>query len=260
MGFTLSRDFPELRAEVLGVRLDSISPRILIGKGKNDGLVPFMPVIAHAHDADDNTIRAVVGIVASVDSTTAIVQPIFHPAFKLGVRIPDTGEWALLTGNSGNVTEALLTYITSDLKNAPAKDSKDPKPTGLKNLTIFTSGGSGIFPKGIPVGKISREGTRQGDTRTAFVKPFADIGELDYVVVILKKPEPWKSRWDRDDNWDDNLRTEFGAPQFPEMEIKPRQPKRERAATPLEKDQGEPGKDKKDDGETGPRKIQNVNQ
>ncbi len=251
MGFAPSREFPELKAEVLGVRLDSISPRILIGKGRQDGITPFMPVIAHAHDADQNTIRAVVGIVASVDSTTAVIEPIFHPGFRLGVRLPGTGEWAMLSGNSGSLTEVLLTYIRSD-------GSGDKSPDG-KPLMVFTSGASGIFPKGIPVGTVTRDGTKGGNMRTAFVKPFAPVASLDYVIVIMKKPEAWKIRMDRDENWDENLSTEFGSATYtPEMETKPRI-KRERLPGQEKRPEENPEKKpEKTEPETGPRRVQNV--
>ncbi|HQI20502.1 MAG TPA: rod shape-determining protein MreC, partial [Leptospiraceae bacterium] len=114
LGFAIPAEFPEVRAEVLGVRLNSISPRVIIGKGEETGIRPFMPVIARSHDADNNTIRSVVGIVVSADNGTSVVQPLIHPGFQLGVRLPDSGAWAMLSGNSGNPTQALLTVISGD--------------------------------------------------------------------------------------------------------------------------------------------------
>ena len=74
--------YPEIRAEVLGIRLSSISPRIIIGKGKIDGVRALMPVISRSHDEEHNLIRGVVGIVVVSEESSAVVQPLTHPSFQ----------------------------------------------------------------------------------------------------------------------------------------------------------------------------------
>ncbi len=250
LGFNQPSEFPEVRAEVLGVRLNSISPRIIIGKGEEAGIRPFMPVIARSSDSKGNLVRVIIGIVVSADNGTSVVQPLIHPGFQMGVRLPDSGEWAMLSGNSGNPMQALITIITGD----GTLDGR--KPIGQ---TVVTSGDGGIFPKGIPVGVITREGPRQGQARTFLVQPLAQLTALDSVTVIIKKPEAWARKND-EDKLEQFLKTEFGAPEYPETLIRIDE-HRERAQK-REQEQAEQTQQEQTPAATGqqnePRRLQNV--
>lgn len=210
LSFTSVTNYPEVKAEVLGIRLNSISPRIIIGKGAESGLKPFMPVIAHGTDRDGSLIRSVVGIIVSADNGTSVVQPLIHPGFQLGVRLPESGEWAMLSGNSGNPLHSLLTVMSGD------GSLGGKKPNGQ---TVVTSGDGGVFPPGIPVGIIEREAPRQGQARAFLVRPYAPISQLDSVTVIRKMPDAWASKTESE-NLEEFLRTEFGAPEYPETLIR----------------------------------------
>jgi rod shape-determining protein MreC len=244
LDFQIGGEYPEVRAEVLGIRLNTISPRILIDKGRDAGIEPFMPVYARAHDKEQNLIRAAVGIVVAADSGTAVIQPLNHPAFRLGVRIPDTGQWAMLSGNSGKINDLLLSYVSPDY-GAEGNPVVDPAAVVKGEKVVYTSGEGGIFPRGIPVGVFASEGGMSGDFRTAYVRPFAPISRLEFVTVILKKPEPWTQSWNRDENWGDHLVTEFGEPVYPEKDIR-------RVETPKpEEKKEEPARVEKPAGTTG---------
>jgi len=226
----LSDDYAEVQAEVLGIRLNSISPRILINKGRDDGISVFMPVIGRAHDEDRHLIRAVVGMVVYADASTSIVQPITHPSFRLGVRIPDNKQWAMLSGNSGRMSEVLLSYIATDDERNKTTLAQSGAALDQPFL-VYTSGDGGIFPRGIPVGRITREGPRESDFRTAYVRPIAPLASLDFVTVILKKPESWSEKWKEEEAADEHLVTEFGPAVFPEEETTRTAPERKPEAT-----------------------------
>ena len=227
LDFAVSPDFPEIKAEVLGMRLSSISPRIIIGRGIKDGVSAHMPVITRCYDNKQNLIRAVVGIVIAADTNTSIVQPLTHASFRLGVQMPETGQWAILSGNSGSITQALLTYISSDAAADKATISHTEFKLKLQQ-TVYTSGAGGIFPRGIPVGILVREGRRDGEFKTAYVKPFASFDSLDYVTVILKKPENWSINKGSQENWDEHLITPFGEPVYPEDKLHKNKQKKEK--------------------------------
>lgn len=268
LSFPAGERHPELRAEVLGVRLNTLSPRIIINMGSDDGVAPLMPVIARAHDSDGNLIRCVVGVVAAADSGSAVVQPLIHPSFRLGVRIEESGEWAILSGNSGRSNEALLTYLTTDVRPEQAvltHSEIEVKP----QILVRTSGEGGVFPEGIPVGRIRGEGPREGEFKTAYVEPLAPVSELDIVSVILKKPEPWSRNWDQRERWEEHLETEFGPPVYPESGARQPEPRPE----PQRRPEPEPAPETQEpetETETGPaeeprperrepRRIQNPN-
>ena len=222
-GFVARVAYKELEAEVLGVRLNSISPRIIIGKGRLDGVQVYMPVITRAHDKDQNLIRAAVGIVIAADDTSAIVQPLTHGSFRMGVRLAQTGQWAILSGNSGSIAHAKLTYLADEAE--PNKVTISRYEGILKEgAAVITSGGSGMFPPGVPVGTVLREGGRFDQFRTALVKPYAAIDRLDSVTVILKPLQPWSERVQlKKQGWDEHLRTPFGDADFRDMPAKGRE-------------------------------------
>ena len=210
-------DYPEVRAEVLGVRLNSISPRIIIAKGQSSGIQSLMPVIARSYNENNSLVRSVVGLTVVADNNTSVVQPITHPSFQIGVRIDTSGEWAILSGNSGRINETLLSYITTDFSPDRAILSQTESDF-FKNTQVNTSGAGGIFPSGIPVGTISGLGRRKNDFKTAYVKPYVDISRLDYVSVIIKETEAWSQAWEQELRWEEHLKTEFGEISYPKLE------------------------------------------
>ncbi|MBI41189.1 MAG: hypothetical protein CMF59_16460 [Leptospiraceae bacterium] len=252
----------ELTAEVIGVRLNSISPRILIRVGRDDGVRPFMPVICKAHDENKNLIRAVVGIVAIAGDSSSVVQPLVHPGFNMGVRMPHTGQWAIFSGNSGSLTRGLLTYLSSDSFEHRTV-FKDPSVEILKT-PVYTSGQGGIFPPDIPVGIITGEGNPDGEFRTAMVKPYAPIDRLDTVIVLLKGPSNWAQQFERE-KIEDNLVTEFGPPVFPDLpeverRLKQQEEERKRRAQQQEETPETTEEEKPEPQGPGPRRrLENLN-
>ncbi len=250
----VQKDYPEVQAQVLALRLNAISPRIIIGKGKKHGIRPLMPVISRSYDKEQRLVRSVVGITVVADSTSAVIQPLLHPSFQIGVRIASSQEWALLSGNSGQFNEALLTYITTNFhpETAIVKHTEAPL---LKEAEVYTSGAGGIFPPGIAIGMISGLSYRKNDFKTAYVKPYAEISQLDYVSVILKKVETWSSSMDRSLRWEEHLKTEFGAPQYPPITKKKKKQGKKKTLRRQQKNKDRiPNKAKK----VQPRRLQNV--
>ena len=214
-------DFPEIQAQVKAIRLNTISPRIIIGKGKKHGIELYMPVITRAHDNQQNLVRAVVGMIVAVDDYNAVVQPLTHSGFRMGVRLPKRGQWAILSGNSGSSRETLLTYLSASAQENRATFSHSEINLELKS-TVVTSGAGGIFPPGIPVGKVLRKGEQEGEFKTAFVQPYVEVDRLDFVIIILKKPEKWTPEKNTHRNMDEHLITPFGEPIYPEITRKKR--------------------------------------
>ena len=256
--------YPEIKAEVLSVRLSPISPRIIIGKGKKDGCKALMPVIASTHDKQNNIIRGMVGIIIFAEERTSIVQPFTHPNFEIGVRIDESQEWAILSGNSGRFNEVLLTYITSDFGSDKAVFTQSESAL-KKGVKILTSGAGGVFPSGIPIGLISGTGVRKNGFKTAYIKPFVKISELNYVSVIRKEVANWKKTKKQKDElrWEDYLQTEFGETVFPKLskkdkikKIKQKKNKSKTTNIPSPKKNIDTTKEK----QTTPRIIQNLSQ
>jgi rod shape-determining protein MreC len=55
--------------------------------------------------------------------------------------------------------------------------------------TVLTSGGDQIFPKGLPVGRVTKVGTGRDLFLNIQVKPSANLSQLEEVLVVVEKQE-----------------------------------------------------------------------
>ncbi|MDF3818651.1 rod shape-determining protein MreC [Leptospira sp. 96542] len=210
LNFPLRTDYPTVRAEVLSVRLNAIYRTIIINKGSESGIKPYMPVVARALDEKGKFTEALVGKVIAVSKGSAVVQPLINSNFSMGVSIPGTNLWASLNGNSGRGTDVILDYIDAGIVidpkaigNFPMGPALAPNTTntlfteGFSKIgkAVFSSGGSGVYPQGIPVGTIIEEGPRNGSFKTAILRPFVEFDKLQNVIVLKRLPEKWKEEW-----------------------------------------------------------------
>lgn len=209
LDFSPKIDYPTLKAEVLSVRLNSIYRTIIINKGTDHGVKPYMPVIGRALDeSNGQPIQALVGKVIAVTGGSAVVQPIINSNFTMGVQIPKTNIWATLSGNSGRGMQAFLNYLNNAIiidpkfisskqfgPNALSSEETIPDIMGSLGRVVYSSKGGGIFPADIPVGIIIEEGPRSGSFKTAYIKPFIKFEDLQFVTIIKKLPDKWVEAW-----------------------------------------------------------------
>ncbi|MDX1958642.1 MAG: rod shape-determining protein MreC [Leptospiraceae bacterium] len=202
LGFKVKANYKSLKSEVLSVRLNSIYRTIIIDKGKNDGILPYMPVVARATNNSGEVISALVGKVIAVDANTSVVQPLINSNFSLGVQVAETSLWLVLGGNSNKGTFLILNYIDGGVIINPRLPGQigpmqeEPLPdVGILGKTVLTSGAGGLFPPKIPVGYVIEEGPRNGSFKTAYVKPYVSFEQLRYVTVLLKLPDKWIEEW-----------------------------------------------------------------
>lgn len=253
--FNTRQKYPNVKAEVLSVRLNSIYRTIIIDKGSEAGIKPYMPVTARTVDQKGEIIEALVGKVIAVTGGSAVVQPLVNSNFNMGVSIPDSNLWANLSGNSGRGTEALMNYIDSGIVIDPRVFGDYPMgPTEMIQYTeslskigkaVYSSGSSGVFPPGIPVGIITEEGPRNGSFKTAFLKPFVRFDMLESVTILMKLPEKWAETWPEGQNI--NIENPyFGELNYPKEEREPKPPTNSGnpPPTPQNKKQGQPKSDR----------------
>ena len=208
-------NYAEIKAEVLSKRITNISPRLIINQGSSRGIKPFMPVFCRCFDQNKNIIRTVVGIISSTRKNISIVHPIIHPAFKMGARIGQTGEWALVNGNSGKTGTLLLNYVASHLKSKFLVLKAEDFNANNMNQYIYSSGDGGIFPKGIPIGYIIEIKEENIEGNTAYVKPFTNFFKLTHVIVIKKEIENWQKIQDSKEDFYNFLISEYKPATYP---------------------------------------------
>lgn len=190
------QDHNMLLAEVIAQDPDNWFRTIILNKGSADGIAPYMPVIAYQTildapsqetiDLDSLNQRFVYGVVGKVIQVTphsARVLPIFDQYSRLGVFIEKSGHWAQLIGQSPQHVFPRVDYVSLSI----FLEEGD---------LVVTSGGEGVFPRGIPVGKVRGKILRMGSFQQAGIEPVLDFSRLSSVLVILKKPNPPAKKFD----------------------------------------------------------------
>jgi rod shape-determining protein MreC len=150
-------------ARVVGVRLDPKGLQLLtLDRGARDGLARMMPVVAAG---------GVVGRIHGVGSSTSDVLLLSDRNSSIAVRVERSRARANVRG-AGSPDVARLEY---------ALRSDDMSEGDL----LVTSGTDGVFPRGLPVGRIAglkRSG--QGLYQRADVVPVVDVTKVEEVLVL----------------------------------------------------------------------------
>ena len=159
----LSGDRRWVGARVIGIRLGTVGRQLLtLDRGAADGLAPLMPVVV----AD-----GVVGRVHAVTAGTADVLVISDLNSSVAVRVERTRARANVRG-TGKPDLCRLDY---------ALRSEDM----IEGDPLVTSGTDGVFPRGLPVGKVTQLERRQhGLFQDARVVPAVDVTRVEEVLVL----------------------------------------------------------------------------
>jgi rod shape-determining protein MreC len=166
-GLPVTSRVPSVAARVSAGPVTSFDHTFEINRGSAAGLGVGMPVVSGA---------GLVGRIVQVTDERATVEVISAPGFEVGVRHGDSGEVGIAEGNGAREP---LTVV----------DIPPDVPVEPEDL-VFTSGVErSIFPPDIPVGRVVDVSPSPDRlTQVLEVEPLADLGRLDYVVVLLWEP------------------------------------------------------------------------
>jgi rod shape-determining protein MreC len=152
-------------AQVIGSSGSEQSRSVYIDKGTNSGLKPDMAVI---------TGDGVVGKILRVFQSTSQVLLVNDQTSGVGAILEKSRLQGILRGTPAG--EIVLEKVMSD----------QPVQPGDK---VLTSGGDQIFPKGLPVGTVTKISTGSELFLNIHVKPAADLNRLEEVLVITQQEE-----------------------------------------------------------------------
>lgn len=152
-------------AQVIGSSGSDLSRSIYIDKGSKDGIAPDMAVI---------TVGGIVGKVLHVYPSTSLVLMINDQSSGAGAMLEKSRLQGVLRGTPNG--ELMLERVMSD-------------ETVAAGETVLSSGGDQIFPKGLPVGTVSRVSPGKEMFLNIQVKPAADLSRLEEVLVVTEKQE-----------------------------------------------------------------------
>ncbi len=155
--------FEMIAARVVSRTPNYLSSVIYINRGAEDGIRADCAVLSGS---------GIVGRIVLVTRHNAEVQLIANADASVGVLIASTRSPGVLRGTGESLLD--LDYISN---------------TDQVNVgdTIVTSGLDGIYPKGLPVGRVVDSQTGKSIFRAIKVQPLADLVHMEEVSVILKK-------------------------------------------------------------------------
>jgi rod shape-determining protein MreC len=154
-----------LAAQVIGSTGSEQSRAIYLDKGEKDGIRPDMAVI---------TADGIVGKVLHVYRSTSLVLLISDQTSGVGAILEKSRINGILRGLPSG--EVALDRVLSD----------EQVPTGELALT---SGGDRIFPKGLPIGRVSKVSPGSDFFLNIRVKPTANLSKLEEVLIVTKVDE-----------------------------------------------------------------------
>ena len=166
LGFRQNYGAPTVVAQVIGTSGSDQSRLLTLDKGANDGLKPDMAVI---------TPTGIVGKLRDVFPNTSQLLLINDPTSGAGVILESTRIHAILRGSpTGRVQ---INNLTPDSRIKPGE-------------TVLTSGGDGVFPRGLPVGAIESvvlDPEHQPFTLIT-LHSAVNLDQLDEVLIVTGKP------------------------------------------------------------------------
>jgi rod shape-determining protein MreC len=152
-------------AQVIGSSGSEQSRSIYIDKGSHDGIKQDMAVI---------TADGVIGKVLRVFVTTSQVLLIDDQTSGVGAILEKSRLQGVLRGTPAG--EIVLEKVAADETIQPGE-------------RVLTSGGDQVFPKGLPVGTVTKVSTGADLFLNVRVKPAANLSKLEEVLVITKNEE-----------------------------------------------------------------------
>lgn len=164
------QQYEYIPAIVINSTFDKRSNFFTLDAGKTQGIEKGMGVFSD---------KGVVGVVHFVSTHFSVVKSVLSKNINIDVMIEKNGAFGLLKWNTMHARYGNVSGISNDMR--------------LKKwMKVVTRGGAGIFPRGIPVGKISSiksiEGEPLWDLEILYAEDFRKIQRV-YVVKNLLKTE-----------------------------------------------------------------------
>lgn len=154
-------------AEVLHQSGPSGGLVLLISAGSAEGVRPLAPVL---------TPHGLLGVVRTVSEHRSVVIAWTHPDFRASAMTPDGTVFGIVEAASrSDRTTPLL-----ELTGVPFQQEVEP------GTTMLTAGFGGVYPRGIPLGRVLGVATEQaGWERTYYVQPAVHPARASHVIVLI---------------------------------------------------------------------------
>ncbi|HEU5308670.1 MAG TPA: rod shape-determining protein MreC [Acidimicrobiia bacterium] len=178
-------DGDAVAADVVGTGAGNFSRTLRISKGSSSGIAKGMPVVVGTNGAS-----ALVGQVASVSKSSAIVERIDDANFGVGAQL-------MQTDAQGNPEQGPKGIAEGQRDSNLLRFSViDPGSTAIalnKGDVAITLGGTDdpSYPRGLVLGTVPRQVSAGGSiARDAELRPIVDLDSLTIVKVLKYPPAP----------------------------------------------------------------------
>jgi rod shape-determining protein MreC len=164
--------FTTIPTEVLRQAGPTEGRTLLLGLGRASGARPGDPVIAP---------EGLLGVLLSVGLRSSVAMTWAHPDFRASAVTAEGGVLGIVAPSAG--TEASEAWL--EFRGVAYRDT-----LGAGTLVV-TSGLGGVYPKGLPVGRVA--GVRReelGWERIYRLMPLANPGQATHVLVVHAPAEP----------------------------------------------------------------------
>ena len=153
-------------AHVISGSTDSWSSTVTIDKGTSSGFAVGMPVTASS---------GVIGQIIECGATTSTVRLLTDESSSISAMVQSSRAQGMLTGSA---TGQLSLTLISTSQTVEVGD------------IVVTSGLGGVYPKGLPLGKVTSVQNNPGSLYLdIIVEPFAEYGSYEEVLVITSLTE-----------------------------------------------------------------------
>jgi rod shape-determining protein MreC len=152
-------------AQVIGSSGSDASRILYIDKGENDGVARDMAVV---------TADGIVGKVWEVFPSVSKVLLISDPTSGVGAILEKSRLQGVVKGTASG--EVALEHVMSDEQVTPGEK-------------VLSSGGDRIFPKGLPIGTVTKVSPGRELFLNIKVKPATDLSRLEEVLVVTEKQD-----------------------------------------------------------------------
>jgi len=151
-------------AEVIGYSGQFQERNLIVNKGKAYNIVPGSAVISG---------NGIVGKIISVTDTYSIILPFSNPRFQVPVMVSRTGVQGILQSDVAGIISMNMVKLGSEIATGD---------------TIVSSNLSRLFPKGYPVGTISRiKESTDNLFLSAEISPFTLVENLEHVFILKQR-------------------------------------------------------------------------
>jgi rod shape-determining protein MreC len=157
-------DVDFLLAEVIGYSGQFQERNLIVNKGKKDGIAAGSAVISG---------NGIVGKIVSVTQTYSIILPFSNPRFQVPVMDLRTGVQGILQSDIAGTISMNMVKLGSEIASGD---------------TLVTSNLSRLYPKGFPVGTISRiKESADNLFMSAEIVPFTLVENLEHVFILKER-------------------------------------------------------------------------